>query len=725
MKQFFTFRFLEPSESVHKSLVIFTELKINFEYLSSVLKEEVQHKFVPKNVFLVSCCEEGYSLSECTQSSSFKQEFDNYIVGNIEEKLRCINVSNKGDFEYCDGSSVERTLRESILKSGMLEIFRERRGLIVSNDAYHFVKPSGAHCNAFIRASNLLVSSCEVSFLALSILPHLNEGIKRVYVDTSSIAFLICSALRLSGHFSKNFPSIESFESYGVFNQSYSFTNDADSIVFISATTSGSLVANLLNNTVFSNNQVVTLFYTSISDGQVGIFDVKEAVNIKIESTKAESCVFCQRGSKLIRIAGEQFLPENPKHELLVIRKTDFSKKYSAFLNQFSAKGVLKFEQLTRNNDSEKEHFFIDVKKALQIDNSQLLKRLEKEAKRHISHDLNLVITFDDEGSQVLKDKLKKYIDSKRVQFKNFSEIKELNFNEFGSVLVIAGAITSGRTLLRVSRGLRNIKSTSSIVYFVGFSKLPNNEIEQQLKKDLCQGGHDFVILDSCYLPRIKKYGNSNNNTAWQLEENVLKSYSSSNFTSELGNQLPKSLEERYLSLIDGELDANKLFLPDSNNNLLKVRPTFAFWSDWGLTRDQFENATQADVYWTIQCVMHELRNRTEGNGLFTTYHTTLLSPVNFDRYNDGVIQACLLRAALPVELNYRLDSVFSRQMTDVILSVLNNWNSEQGEACLEFLFALWSGRLMLLEDHTNEIIKCHTDNMSDEIKFMLKQIKN
>lgn len=719
MKQCFTFRFIEPSDGVRKSLVIFTESKINFDDLSIILKKEVHHKFTPKNVFLISCSEDGYSLSECEESTTFKDEFINY-VGDIEEKLRCINVSNMGDFEYCDESDVETVLKESILKSGMLELFRNRHGLIVSNDAYHFVKPSEAHCNAFIRASNLLVSSCEVAFLALSILPYLKDGIKKVYVDTSSIAFLICSALRLAGYFNANFPSIESFESYSVFNQNYSFANGPDSIVFISATTSGTLASNLLNNKNFSNNQVITLFYTSIPEEQVGVFDVREALTTEIDSKKAETCIFCQRGSKPIRIAGEQFLPENPKHQLLVIRKTDFSRKRNDFLKQFSAKGVLKFKQLIQNNDSEKEHFFIDVKKALETNESQLLNRLEKEAKRYISHDLCLVITLDDEGSLALKNRLKKYINLSKVEFKKFSEMKKENCSELGSVLVVAGAITSGRNLLTISRGLRNIKPSSSIVYFVGFSKLPNNETELQLKKDLSQGGHELVILDSCPLPRIKEYSN----TAWHSEKNFLINYSNKDPLSEADDKLPDLLEKRYDSLISDELDADQLFLPDSNNNPLKVRPTFAFWSDWEFSHFEFENATQADVYWTIECVMHDLRNQTEGNGLFTTYHTTLLSPVNFDRYNDGVIQACLLRAALPVELNYRLDPLFSRQMTDVIMSVLNNWNSEQGEACLEFLFALWSGRLRLLDEDLKKITSCCTDEMSDEIKFMLGQIK-
>ncbi|TNZ19585.1 hypothetical protein, partial [Vibrio parahaemolyticus] len=57
-----------------------------------------------------------------------------------------------------------------------------------------------------------------------------------------------------------------------------------------------------------------------------------------------EHCKFCQQGSKVIRIEGEQFLPETPKHELLVIKKVDFDLKRQNFFREFAVKGLLKFD---------------------------------------------------------------------------------------------------------------------------------------------------------------------------------------------------------------------------------------------------------------------------------------------------------------------------------------------------------------------------------------------
>lgn len=106
-----------------------------------------------------------------------------------------------------------------------------------------------------------------------------------------------------------------------------------------------------------------------------------------------------------------------------------------------------------------------------------------------------------------------------------------------------------------------------------------------------------------------------------------------------------------------------------------------------------------------------------------TIYHTTLISPANFDRYNDGVIQASLLRAAKPVEMDYRVDEIFSRQMTDVLSSVLTNWNNAQGEAALEFLMALWTERMCLIDEHLREIVNLRKEEMTDALKFILDRL--
>lgn len=125
-----------------------------------------------------------------------------------------------------------------------------------------------------------------------------------------------------------------------------------------------------------------------------------------------------------------------------------------------------------------------------------------------------------------------------------------------------------------------------------------------------------------------------------------------------------------------------------------------------------------------MQSVIHDLRIHSE-KGLGSTYHTTLISPACFDRYNDGVIQASILRSASPIELNYAVDYDFSRKMTDVVCSVIDHWNVEQGEAALEFLIAIWTKRMQLEPSHRDEVAGLYKEAMPDEMKFILRRLKD
>ena len=77
----------------------------------------------------------------------------------------------------------------------------------------------------------------------------------------------------------------------------------------------------------------------------------------------------------------------------------------------------------------------------------------------------------------------------------------------------------------------------------------------------------------------------------------------------------------------------------------------------------------------------------------------------------------------MPVELDYRVDPAFSRRMTDVILSVIINWDNEQGEATLEFLMALCSQRLRLVKEHLSEVHKLKSNKMNDEMVFLFERL--
>jgi hypothetical protein len=63
--------------------------------------------------------------------------------------------------------------------------------------------------------------------------------------------------------------------------------------------------------------------------------------------------------------------------------------------------------------------------------------------------------------------------------------------------------------------------------------------------------------------------------------------------------------------------------------------------------------------------------------------------PSVFSRYDDGIIQAAFLRAALPTKLDYSAHEIYSKAMAAIILRVARGYSYERGEAAMEFIIAL------------------------------------
>ncbi|MFK5948540.1 MAG: hypothetical protein QM500_07205 [Methylococcales bacterium] len=710
MSSYFTFRFQETNEH-RQSLVVFGHSDFEVSSLTKVIKDDVDENLVPQRLYLMAYDLTSKVKKELTSDNFFADEIDSWI-GTLEDKVSFLTVTPTGQIKEL-GSDEEFGFSYKLLTTGAGSIFEYRKGLITSLPSYHFLKPSGDHCDKFIRASNLFTSGIEVAFLAIGLLPYLKTNIKRIYVDTSSISFLVSIAIQLSNSFSEKFPVIESFESYSVFNKPYSFHEDDDSLVIISATTSGGLAQKLTQQHTFKPSNIITLFYSRIIEGQEAVYDISEAVG-KITSVKPSNCKLCEDGSKLIKIEGEQFIPETPKHELLVIRKTDFNEDRQKFFKAFATKNILKFNTAPCDN-WDREHFFIDVKALLKSGSDAFRKPLIKKVNKHFSKDISKVICLDDDDAKALAYEVVNIANAPSKYVVCYNDVTEDDLKDHSSVMVVASAITSGRKLLATARKLRGIDPSATITYLVGFSKLPTLNAFEQLRKDLCLGGHELITLKTCCLPRLSEKAL----TPWDIEREKLSVFDEiEDPLSGDSGKLPQLLKNR-LSELNDFSSQNELFLKSPTGKNLSLRGTFAFWTGLGLSTDE---SSQADVYWTIQSIVHDLRVEND-KGLATTYHSTLLSPVCFDRFNDGVIQACLLRAAKPTELNYAVDEGFSRQITDIIISVINNWDNPQGEGCLEFLLAIWSGRLKVQVKHLEEILALKDDVASEDAKFILDQI--
>lgn len=709
----FAFRF--QHESVRPALVICCNTTVSSDEIVKSIKADVENNLLPDRVYLIGPTGHRDNFVSLFSNDSFKEEFESF-VGGVEERLVPLLYDSCGVITRAKNDlRIEKGLRDAMICQGMLDIFERRQGLITSSSSFHFSKPSGDHCSGFIRASNLLVAGEEVAFLAISLLPYFSEAPDRIYVDTSSISYLVSVAALMSGRYSERLPLIESFESYTALKKSFDFVEAASSLVIISATTSGGLAAEILKKNNFTAEQVVTLFYSKLKPAQYGIFDVACLVSESIKSFAPEDCSDCLKGSKVIKIAGDQFLPEAPSHGQVVIKKTDFTADRRKFFEEFAAKNLLQWRVASDLGAESREHFFIDVENYLKGMPKGFSEKLHRSVKKYISRDAEKIIALDDPGSISLMEEVKKIIGEPGVVWQSMSEVDEDLLKGSSSVVVIAGAITSGRKLLDASRKLRCISDQSSILYLVGFSKIPSKDAYEQLRKDLELGGRTLIVLSECHMPRVI----GSTRTSWDAEFDFLREISDD--LSEDPVELSDALKVRLGKFEQNEFDSDDLFLPSPSGEVLKLRDTFAFWS--GLEIDH-TTSTQADVYWTIQAILHDMRIKPNGAGLASIYHSTVISPACFDRYNDGVIQACLLRAATASELNYSVSDDFSLKMMDFLISVIEGSAEAQGEGALEFLMAMCLGHLRINTEHLRELLsRAELLEVSDDMGLLLNQL--
>jgi hypothetical protein len=150
-------------------------------------------------------------------------------------------------------------------------------------------------------------------------------------------------------------------------------------------------------------------------------------------------------------------------------------------------------------------------------------------------------------------------------------------------------------------------------------------------------------------------------------------------------------------------------FLPSTVNDqvsFLELRKDFAFWPNI-----EYE-ANSRYGPWVFAMIAALLQNARENKTLpldcqlsTEAYQNVVLDPENFYRYNDGMIQAAILRAALPHELDYSCSSQLSYTVKTMLMKFFESINKPQGEAAFEFALALRTERLKIQKKHYDELI--------------------
>jgi len=581
-------------------------------------------------------------------------------------------------------------------ESGLRAVFDPKEVVLQAPSGYTYQKPSGARSELFLKPDLALKSSASVAFVALALYQKLFAGkpekyaeLRTVFVDTMGIApvaYGLRDLLSLCG-FDQAF-HIESFHSYGGFEE-VKRPLPRTSLCMISSSSSMSLHEKWMAQKEVAQDEVVTLLTLKTAT------KFKDGALLAIEKPGGATATGPAQLS--IRIKGETFLPEQePAKKVLLSDVLHRSDEDVSLFCSLAGKHVFDIFRRPPKSGSKIRSLYVDG--GLLIEHPDFGEWLDERLIQSVKATTRAIIYQDDPASLALANRVKAFcINSLKLKSPSLlpaNKLPEARLGKTAGVIVCAAVVGKGSQLLEISRSLRDMHDGPRL-YIIGYQVAETRSELKTLRDNL---------KHSKNVPyQIERYGASAIGTPLLTSfEQESKLYYGPSIDV---RQLPGLLAERSGVLGSTKTVGALALLPHGAalDNKMRLRPGFAYWSAG------FEpQACHAEVLATIAVILQRAREHDklpdERRLSTASYRHVVLDPENFARFNDGVLQAALLRNAYPSEIDYRADHTASDFMKALIIRTLARATEESGEAALEFILALATKRLQLADGHLVEI---------------------
>jgi hypothetical protein len=594
-------------------------------------------------------------------------------------------------------------------------IFAKSGCLQVAPRGSHFCKTSTAHSDTFIRASNALVRSENTLTLAYFLLPFVAQNAKRILVDTSAIASVVyasCHAAMQVGALSA-MPIIDSFQSYA--GLSDADLEDIDNTLFvISASTSGNLARKAFGRGV-KRHQLITLYLLSKDQQDQDALCVlrKSKTNPDgldlLESWEAKDCLMCRNGSVPIQIGGDLFLTSLPETVSVMLLKKHLPEELQDTISRLAECGVFRAYRRIGERTAE---ISVDLESAFAAtNNSAALEDFKGEweriLRRYLPANVTHIVYPDYPYAATLADGVNSFA-SKFIKA-NYSvtparELVNTSAVTDGCAIVVTPCMDDPTELMGINRDLRNKIPGGTATYLFPILRASSPVQAKGIVTNLTFGDrgtstYSLYRVHELYLPEDREIN------PWDRELNCLKILS--DWIEEAGEDLPVEIINRRKLLTSATAIGltDSLFWPDAAGKSLRIRTNFVLLP----TNDGRRRLDQVDIFVVMSALLNNVRQLSGADSLRPNQHQRkVLSPSNFLRFNDGVIQAAILRAARDGELNYASteDGVYSAAMADHILKMIDRAEAEEGEALCEFILAIAVGGLRLEKRDLEWVVK-------------------
>lgn len=625
-------------------------------------------------------------------------------------------ISRSGEYNISTFNKKTSALKKDdldrIIKYGLYNIIKNRNLIIEAHSNIHFIKPSRKHASKFIDTKNLLESSSEISFIATCVLKFLPKEINKIYVDTSGIyplAYELSNIIRAFDN-SSEIISIDSFGSYGGIDE-YIFSSDEKTLVLISASTSNNLFKKLNTNSYLEQASIVSIIMTQVNDSKQKVLiefedykkidDFSKSYFSHFDSYDENKCPMCLKEHSIpIALDKSRFIFEAPRTSTYLPVAKDSDMNLRNLIHNYKDHEV--FKCLFDGVDGKKQptpEFFIDL--SCIIDHDEFKNKVINNINRYFPLNTDCIVHCNDSGAKELAHLIYKIVSNLDLKVDIHEGIISKNKKPKKGIVVIAGSIESGKSLLNISRALREFNELP-ITYIIGFAKYNSEKEFKKLQMDLkfsegpC-GFHEVHAIERILLP-INEYKEHSWNKELELFKELAEKYKDNETIKSSISDRIKQLKE--CSSIEKKGLGFKLLLPSADGKDLVLGKTFAFWNK-GDNDNEFMH--QSTVYFTISSVLQKLRTTANDKGIVplgTGYIIRQLDPLLFDRFNEGIIQGSILRAAKARELDYSADDTNSSIIGSLIERMLKFPESDESTGLTELLLALSTKKLQVKKDY-------------------------
>lgn len=598
-------------------------------------------------------------------------------------------------------------------RDGLAQLVDVRGAFQEAPPGHIFKHPSGRATRQFLLASELLRDEVDAYFVAVAVCITAwsrLKGTSTLHIDTMGIYPVARAVEDITRRCGGKVPTweIDSFHSHGGMAGLHTVLTDSDAVL-VSASTTGSMVAKLREDGV-PEDALITLLDMS-DDGRLG--SVVYARNRYTEASRPQR----SHNETVIELAGEYFAAQGKKPRPFVLTKAHQPASLQALLKHFSHRSVLRLNHARAENTARTD--LVSLDEATVADNTELKAWLEDEVRFKTPASVSHILGLDGAGGQRMAQVCGQILQDiagrppKLVSLADLLALGDTTRTEVTGVLVCGAVVGDGHSLRAIARDLRELVPKASRHFVVAVGLPETMRAWLRLKQFLIQSGdkeRPYLLSSWKVLPTGAPSGTGD---AWRRAAELMQQADQMDITDHA--PWPKEQSLASISEMAKALDSLRDgYLRTESGNVLQLTSGFVFWDPTDEIRAASNNA--AVSFLAMSAALQNAREHQEvGSRLSSSMHEAVVLDVeNFLRFNDGVLQASLLRAADAHELDYSGSPELSEMLREFLEKVFLNANRPYGEASLEFGLALATQRLRLTKTDSLELI--------DRIKNSLTQ---